>query len=571
MPISVKKDIKPHFKLKGSSFSLRDMKGFGRGSVVNHVKEKIADENYKEFHDDWAIDMPKRNILISLAKKFNLTTKNREDVFKKLWDISRKSNAYKSDKVKEEIKKDLKRSYEKVARIANGERDDSLTFSRQVERDDDNFVIFSDHHFTNLKVMPNYFKTFNYQLYLKVLKQYATSQYCLVENGDVEECIIYDVSLTEAKRRSKMMRKFPIQNNDDWEEFLEARYAKRMETLETIIDGFPEYYALVKSKFIAKNKYVRLTGNHDTYSDEPFERDLKDKIEATLGMEVADVLTIKRRGKIDYVVLHGHQFDSVSQLHGKVPYAKSLGEVYSENISWAFQGPDRVWELKDSKKWFIGNEYVNKLAVETPGKYADDPLDPKSKGTKGQGSLVYREWYINKIKRDSKDFVETLLDHEIAWEYFENNSDASISGYLAMALEVLTGDEMFKFRHMSEVDLCLEYEKCYQSFAKNKGKTPPTLVLGHTHEPRQNSIRIEDNVMKPCPFYLNSGSAGRYENLIWCVEIRGGKDYIVSWSMEDDMLKKITWRSLKDKLTYRESDVQFINPNISINLNPIFG
>ncbi|CAI8235274.1 MAG: Uncharacterised protein [Flavobacteriaceae bacterium] len=562
MPFTVKKDILPNgkFGLKGSPFSLRKMKKFRGGSVVNHVKEKIADKNYKDFHNSWAFDNPRRNILLSLAKKFNLN--DRVNVFKKLWEITRASNRYKS-RIKEEVDKDLKLSYERIARIANGESVDRISFSRKTERSDDNFVIFSDLHMTNLNQLPNYFKDNNYKLYLQVLDQYAQTNYCLVENGDVEECIIYDVSIEEAKNRKKAMGDFPIENNEEWNDFLKFRYRKRMETLNHIIDSFPDYYRTVKHAFIAKDKYVRLTGNHDTYSDEPFERDLRDRIEEELDTSIHDVLSIKRNGDIKYVVLHGHQFDSVSQLHGNIPWAKSFGEIYSENVSWAFQGPDRVWEFEnEGKKWFVGNSYENKLARETPGKFGDGPNDETDKNKGLNNSLVFGG--KTAIKKDSKDFFEALLDHEIAWEYFENNSDDSEAGYLSIALEVLTGDEMFKFRHMNEIDLCKEYEKCFNQLSDGK-KEAPTLVLGHTHEPRQNATWIEDNSMQTCDFYLNSGSAGRYENLIWCVEIRGNKDYIVSWSRTSDgMLRKTTWRSFKDRLTYYPDDVITINPFIQL-------
>ncbi|NVK64135.1 MAG: metallophosphoesterase [Flavobacteriales bacterium] len=575
MPFTVKKDIQPNFGLDKDAFSLRDMKDFTKGSVVNHVKEKIADVNFIEFRDEWNlnVDLEKipRNILIALSKHFNLN--EREDIFRELWKVSQKSNVYKKSKdkdgkeIKKKIEEDLMLAYERVAKIASGESVDAISFCRKVERSDENFVVFSDLHMTNLSKLPNYFKDFNKELYLKVLDYYSNKSYCLVENGDVEECIIYDVSMEEAEKRAKSVGKFPIVDNLDWKEFLEVRYAKRMETLENVIDSFQDYYKAIKTKFIAKDKYVRLTGNHDTYSDEPFERDLKNRIEDELGMDVADVLTIKRDRHIEYVVLHGHQFDSVSQIHGDIQWAKSFGEIYSENVSWAFQGPDRFWESKDTKKWTVGNTFENWLARETYGKFGEGPNNPNDDTTGLKNALVFNS--KNAIKRDSKDFVESLLEHEIAWEYFENDSDDPASGYYATALEVLTGDEMFKFRHMNEINLCVEYERIFKSMRINTGKEIPTLVLGHTHEPRQNALRRDGDVLKPCNHYLNSGSAGRFENLIWCVEIRGDKDYIVSWSFDNDKnLRKTTWKSIKGQLRYSEDDVETID--LRTMIRPIF-
>jgi hypothetical protein len=44
-------------------------------------------------------------------------------------------------------------------------------------------------------------------------------------------------------------------------------------------------------------------------------------------------------------------------------------------------------------------------------------------------------------------------------------------------------------------------------------------------------------------FYINSGAAGRFENLIWCVEIEGGVERMLSWSDINGRLTRITWKS----------------------------
>ena len=47
--------------------------------------------------------------------------------------------------------------------------------------------------------------------------------------------------------------------------------------------------------------------------------------------------------------------------------------------------------------------------------------------------------------------------------------------------------------------------------------------------------------------YMNGGSAGRFENLIWCVEITGNDAKIYSWSNSGTkskmVLKKVRWDS----------------------------
>jgi hypothetical protein len=213
-----------------------------------------------------------------------------------------------------------------------------------------------------------------------------------------------------------------------------------------------------------------------------------------------------------------------------------LGEVYSECLSWAFQGPDRAWTRQDTKKWYIGNTYNNVLAKEEHGKYQD--------GTTGEFDLVFEA--LNRIKEDSKDFIETLLGHEIAWEYFENTN-----GFEALALEVWSGEELYKMRHMNEVDLCERYASEFFNLQipPDFSRPIPTLILGHTHEPRKNAV-FPGSEKSPPYYYLNSGSAGRYENLIWCVEIICEEDNICSWSDVNGQLKKITWKNYWNKLLH---------------------
>jgi len=113
--------------------------------------------------------------------------------------------------------------------------------------------------------------------------------------------------------------------------------------------------------------------------------------------------------------------------------------------------------------------------------------------------------------------LEFAYGHEIAWEYFEHSNP-----WLAFANEVMTGDEFMKARHMSEEMLAKRLKKVFEGV-----KAPPTLVLGHTHEARKNAVGPNG---KQCANYINSGSAGRFQNLIWGVEIDpDGTSTIVTW------------------------------------------
>jgi len=51
----------------------------------------------------------------------------------------------------------------------------------------------------------------------------------------------------------------------------------------------------------------------------------------------------------------------------------------------------------------------------------------------------------------------------------------------------------------------------------------------------------------PFTRYMNTGSAGRFENLIWCIEITGSQARIYSWSNSGTeskpVMRKIRWKS----------------------------
>jgi hypothetical protein len=90
--------------------------------------------------------------------------------------------------------------------------------------------------------------------------------------------------------------------------------------------------------------------------------------------------------------------------------------------------------------------------------------------------------------------------------------------------EVFCGKRWIKARHMSEVFIHQQLEQVF-------GANPPYLILGHSHEPRHQAVTL------PTPgqpsgiaeHYLNSGAVGRFENLIWGVEIIDGIPQVVAW------------------------------------------
>jgi len=566
MPISVLNDCLP-FYADRSDFRMRaNLPGFGQtgGRYLRHVRQDVANRNFDAFHSDWSLNVnpfgnPMRttfgNVNKAMAKRVNLPD-SKIPIFDDLWEITWESKKYK-DAQDEAIKADLRDAYDLAARVASDtdfpDNRQRLTWDRIADAPPSpNYVVFSDHHMMNHSsdfTLDNYFKDLNRDLYMDILNVYAdANDWCLIENGDVEECIIYEVSETEADMRKNLARNrndYPITQEDTgWDGFMQVRYANREQVLADLITEFSDYYTLIRDRFVSQGKYVRTTGNHDTYSDTERERTLLNMIEAPNALDgvnhdagrIQDVVRIRRNGDITHVVMHGHQFDTVSIQSGDVPYALSLGEVFSETQSWIYEGPDRFWPDRDCRAWLAGGSIGNILARETASEYENDA----TWNLLNAGGDTAR----TKIENDTQGFIEHLLGHEIAWEYFENSDK-----FLALGLEVLQSDEWFKFRHLNERDLCSYYQSNYVVHAGLPLPGPiPKLVLGHTHEPRQNAVDPQRD--QQYPLYLNSGSAGRFENLIWAVEITPTEDRIVSWSRVKGRLRKTIWRDHYDRIEF---------------------
>lgn len=568
MPISVLNDCLDFYSDR-SNFKMRDdLRFFDQigGSYLNFVRNGVADRNFNDFFDSLEIDLNVfnrflRNSAADLTKKMALRVNlpaSKTGIFDELFKVVWEAQNYKDD-VKDDIAQDLEDAYDLAARVATDTPFPTLPLLPPEvpwqrlgwDRIEDapvapNYVVFSDHHMMDFSAdfsLPNFFLDHNLDLYLDVLDVYADDpSWVLMENGDVEECVIFEVSQGDANLREELARKkkdYPVtQSSDDWSAFMTHRYSERESVLGQLLlsANFRPYYDKIRDRFVDADRYVRLTGNHDTYSDTTRERVLRDMIEGHLStssreVSVVDVSRVRRNDEITHLVMHGHQFDSVSIMSGSVPYALSLGEMFSENLSWLYEGPDRFWAHKDTRAWQSGAPIENVLARETPSG-ADVDISTALVNFFGSGA---RDAVRDAVKADPKGVLESALGHEIAWQYFENDD-----AYHALTLEVLTGDEWFKFRHLDERKLCERYENRYVSYAGFPlTSPPPKLVLGHTHEPRANAADPTRNTQ---PQYLNSGSAGRFENLIWAVEMTQNQgDRIVSWSRIDGRLRKTIW------------------------------
>jgi|GEM_PF-1091657 len=600
MPISVRRDVASQFDLDGNSFRLRsDTRGFGGGSYLEHVRDELAEKKIRELLDDagitWQVAVPvfgsalvlgplvaaalaapnpltigalvttalatpgaaaaflawadnknmQKRMVREMAREFGLQTQSDVDMFDDYWHMIFEGRKFKKDS-EDEIGSNLSQAYRMLARVAGNEAPIApdpqrpnldlhpVTWHRILDASEhENYVVFSDHHMTNVGGRAsrlNFFLRDNFELYLEVLDFYADQgDWCLVENGDVEECVIFEPDSTDAADRKATRQDLPVVLDDpDWEPFLDLRYRKRRDALARIFrdDAFGPYYDKIRSRFLGDApRYFRLTGNHDTYSEEPFEETLLEMIRGQLpDAPLGDVLKIWRDDAITHVVMHGHQFDTVSIQHGNTKFALSCGEVFSEATAWTNEGPDRYWHRSDANSWVHGQApFKNVLArEEAPELPIGDAL------TALAGLLLNATGMSVEVRRGTRQIVENLMNHEIGWEYYDNKDALN-----ALGLEVLTGNEAFKFRHLNERELTARYSANY---AGSWGT--PSVILGHTHEPRHDALDPAAGVFE---HYLNSGSAGRFRNLIWAVEVTPAGDRIVSWSRVGNTKQRRVW------------------------------
>lgn len=585
MPFTFRRDVAPAFNLGNppyrASFAVPPPPAGAGRSMLDAVRPRVAEREWDDVRSRAVAAIgsdllrAKREVARLQAERLNYRRiPDRDAILDELWNLIKVGrNIQGRSNHEAAIESDLREGYRMAAVLAMGAPapvfPDAPTLSRTVDRDDRHVVVFSDHHFTDFERLPNYFADHNLELYLDVLTHYAEARegYCLVENGDVEDPVIFEPDLAEAEawwtdagwgndaNLAALSGQPMTRDDDDWQVFFERRYETRTANLQRIIQRFQPYYTLVRERF--EGRYVRLTGNHDTYLDDtdltglfrPREVELRDLIEAELGTRVADVMRLKRPGSraVSHLILHGHQFDRVCVQHGATPYALTLGEVYSECLSWAYQGPDRFWANYDARQWHVRATplpFANRVAFADPG----DPADPTT-GNSAMDLLTILNLTFGDATALGTGTVQGLLKHEVAWEYFENQVPIE-----AIVLELFRGEEMWKFRHMNERALCDGYVAAYQRESGRRVAPAeiPRLVLGHTHEPRHLPAAPDGSAYANGAVCVNCGSAGRFQGLIWCVEIHDGEERVCSWSRDRDRLKKVVWKASGAELVPEE-------------------
>lgn len=506
-----------------------------------------------------------KNVIRKIAREYKLTTPQREEFFNVLWEVFQVGNKYKREH-KDDIQNDLEHNYRCIAAaILNKDnveinsirhdfsrnnvfkkiktlalRDRTMTLFKSnsptsitIPQKPDKlfkYVIFSDHHITPLTHTHNYFSEGqNKNLYMAVLEYYSDNDFGLIENGDVEEYTIFEPTDTIINRYNNLVDKDTILGvREDigsivWSDLIEERINNRINILTQILDDHKDLYDLINTGFASKGKryYTKITGNHDPYCNPR----LIDVLPDFLKDNLCDALRINEAlgmNEPKYFITHGHQFDTSTLPQ----HAFAVGEVFSETLGWFIQGADRIWNEAKTNQWRnpeLASTFRNILAT------------AKNDGLESVGIA----------KKSIEIIIEILMqNHEIAWEYFDNQNKAK-----AFTKEVLTGDEYFKVRHLSETRLVEALSELQDNSELSSFKYPTKLIIGHTHEPRLNSRTgvNNDNIVSN---YINTGSAGRFDNLIWGVELIDGKEKVISWTniggKNNIILRRDEWIATSD-------------------------
>ena len=361
------------------------------------------------------------------------------------------------------------------------------------------YVVFSDHHRSIDSERQNFFAK-NNKLYVDALKKYADNDFTVIENGDVEELFVRRYSKAEYRDWLDMT----------FGQLQKRRIALRLQVLKNILAA-PENAALYATlgELSQNGRLLRVVGNHDPELKRPeFLEALRKKL-PNLPLP-ADFVFLgqgaNHRTPVKMVISHGHHFDEFTNPEN----APFLGELISETMSWAYQGADRNWTWhKDGGnvgKWLDGSTAFNNQLVSSD-----------------HAGFNPFEFFHDK---SAEEALEGLLGKNVAWEYFVNKNPLD-----AFHREVMKGKAFFKFRHMNEVDIMNGWNRVFPQAASR-----PQLLLGHSHE-----VRFQPRIPGTTKRYdhlLNSGAAGRFENLIWGVEVNNGKAQVVAWSHKQRTTQK---------------------------------
>jgi predicted phosphodiesterase len=458
----------------------------------------------------WPVYGIQRQLSMEMALAYQLPDRERQKaLFKSLFDVQstfQTVNAWPSTALV------VSDAMSALRRVLAGESIDRAGYKKVERRSVGPFVVFSDHHIVPPTNRQKKVWLQNRAAYAKLIRHYAENGYTIVENGDVEDLVILEPRSTEAiykkvlgqdsKKKidaARLLTWFRERPNEMRDVLTATRSEWRQVQLDQIFDdpgNKPYYEALAEAA--AASRLVRVAGNHDY--------ELQQLQVREPWMVPVDILLIGDDN--DYAVMHGHQFDQATN----PAVAPLYGEVISECLGVWFQGPDRSWSA-ESVRTILQGGFPNRLA--THGEHAS-----------GAASLLMTALLTQRDANDEEWAMawESLFGHPIAWEYGANDWQASVRGGFSRPRDLIDdamqGQQFFKFRHLDEMEIV-------QNLATWDIET--ALVLGHSHEVR--AVEGGPGHVR----YYNSGAAGRFERLIWALEITGRRDVaVVAWAIDTD-------------------------------------
>ncbi len=391
-------------------------------------------------------------------------------------------------------------------------------------------VVFSDHHIVPDRNRQSGVWRANRDAYVRLLDHYGSDGWLVVENGDVEDLVIVDpedtLDVYETLLRSRGHRlrakKLIAWYREDPDGLVEAlhagRLANRQRQLEEILEQRENraYYDKLR-ELAANDQLVRLAGNHD-YS-------IQELVVGAEHLVPIDILLLGEEPHA-YALMHGHQFDQATN-PGVAPI---YGEVVSECLGVWYQGPDRLWNWQQAQRILHGG-FPNRLATHHGGHRAAGI--PAS----------FLTALLTSSAADDEEWAtawESLFGHPIAWEYGAPDWESAIQGHLARPKDLIddamTGRQFFKFRHLDEWSIM----RVMHSWDIDVG-----LVLGHSHEVRHHTSG------RGRTRYFNSGAAGRFERLIWALELTDTDTVeVVGWFIQDDgAIERVVFDKHETELT----------------------
>jgi hypothetical protein len=178
------------------------------------------------------------------------------------------------------------------------------------------YVVFSDHHlFVAGDPNDKFRKMGNHELYKWVLSCYYMDGYTLIENGDVEDLWMREVTLENALMDTtiEIVRYIPI-----FGPLIENDYENNRIRSQAfkIFDNNADVYQFIRNLYHDEGRFIRLVGNHDDYWGS---NDFLPELQFVYpGLEVFDYAFIGNYGtdkhqhlgvKPFIIIAHGHKLD----------------------------------------------------------------------------------------------------------------------------------------------------------------------------------------------------------------------------------------------------------------------